>query len=147
MTGGAPLPARLPKVVAERIRRHCEEQYPREACGAIFGSGDGDSAAWEIVEVSAAPNEHEDDQRRRYLIPPAFQLEAEHAARAKGLDVVGFYHSHPDHPGLPSEYDRAHAWVGYLYVICAVAQGRSAELNGFTLDEPGGKFLGVELRG
>jgi proteasome lid subunit RPN8/RPN11 len=126
--------------VEEQLRLHCQAHYPDEACGAILGEGDGTIAPWQVTELRPAPNDHGDDHRRRYLVPPAFQLQAEHHARATGQDVLGYYHSHPDHPAQPSEYDRSHAWFGYLYLICAVAQGRSTALSGFTLVEEGGAF-------
>jgi proteasome lid subunit RPN8/RPN11 len=134
----------LPAKVEVLLRRHCEQQYPNEACGALFGQGDGISSPWAVTELSAAPNEHGDDQRRRYLVPPDFQLQAERHALATDQEVLGYYHSHPDHPAQPSEYDRVHAWQGYLYLICSVQQGRSTDLNAFTLDEQGGVFLVVE---
>jgi len=141
-----PVLSRLSEAVEEMLRRHCEEQYPNEACGALFGHGDGTTEAWVVTGIGAAPNEHGDDHRRRYLVPPEFQLEAERHARATNQEVLGYYHSHPDHPALPSEYDRSHAWSGYLYLICAVRRGRSAELNAFTLEEQDGTFRDVELR-
>jgi proteasome lid subunit RPN8/RPN11 len=144
MTGPAMI--RLPQAVEAQLRRHCQEQYPNEACGALFGQGDGSFEAWTVAGISAAPNEHGDDHKRRYLVPPDFQLQAERHAQATGQEVLGYYHSHPDHPAQPSEYDRVHAWAGYLYLICAVRQGTSGELNGFTLEEQGGAFLPVEVR-
>jgi proteasome lid subunit RPN8/RPN11 len=134
----------LPGPVEQQLRRHCQEQYPLEACGALFGQGDGDASPWVVTEISAAPNEHGADRKRRYLIPPEFQLRAEQHARATDQEVLGYYHSHPDHPAQPSEYDRSHAWSGYLYLICAVRRGQSAELNAFTLDGQGGAFVPVQ---
>lgn len=132
------------RVVVE-ICRLCEQAYPLEACGAILGKGDGSIEPWVVLGVRAAPNRHGDDQRRRYLVPPEFQVQVEHEALARGQDVIGYYHSHPDHPGQPSEYDRAHAWFGYLYAICAVAQGAARDLNAFTLDGEGGAFQPVDI--
>ena len=83
--------------------------------------------------------------KRRYLVPPEFQFQAELHARATGQEVLGYYHSHPDHPAQPSEYDRVHAWPGYLYLICAVSQGRATDLNAFTLEGEGGAFLAVAV--
>jgi len=134
---------KLPAPVEAQLRRHCEEQFPNEACGALFGQGDGATSPWTVTEISAAPNEHGEDQKRRYLVPPDFQLKAEKHAQATDQEVLGYYHSHPDHPAQPSEYDRAHAWFGYLYLICSVQQGRSTDLNAFTLDEQGGAFVAV----
>jgi proteasome lid subunit RPN8/RPN11 len=136
----------LPAPVEEQLRRVCEEQYPHEACGALFGEGDGSSAPWRVTELRSAPNEHEDDRARRYLVPPEFQLQAERHAQATDQEVLGYFHSHPDHPAQPSEYDRSHAWLGYLYLICSVQKGRATELNAFALEEQGGRFGEVEVR-
>ena len=148
LDGALPWPTmhRLPAEVEAQLRQHCEAQYPLEACGALFGQGDGTGAAWTVTGLRAAPNEHGGDHARRYLVPPDFQLQAERHAQATGQEVLGYYHSHPDHPAQPSEYDRAHAWFGYLYLICAVDQGRSAALNAFTLDAQGGAFVAVQVR-
>lgn len=126
------------------IRRHSEEQYPLEACGALLGriEGRGD---WHIFQAAPAPNQHAEDQRRRYQIPPEFQLQMELRARSVGGEVVGYYHSHPDHPARPSEYDRAHAWPGYVYIICSAARGRAETVAAFCLDGPEGSFLPVAI--
>jgi proteasome lid subunit RPN8/RPN11 len=137
---------RLSEALEQQLRRHGEEQYPNEACGALLGAGDGTTSAWRVTEIRAAPNEHADDLRRRYLVPPAFQLQLEKHARATGQDVIGYYHSHPDHPAHPSEYDRAHAWCGYLYLICAVQQGRATDLNAFALEDQNGAVLDVHVQ-
>ncbi len=136
---------RLPAEVEVEIRLQCERAYPLEACGAIFGRGDGDSEAWTVLAIRSAPNQHGDDQRRRYLVPPEFQMAAEKDARQRNQDVIGYFHSHPDHPAEPSEYDRVHAWVGYLYAICAVAQGKSTDLNAFALAREGGVFRSIAI--
>lgn len=128
-----------------RLRRHCEQQYPSEACGALLGSGDGTSQPWVITELRPAPNAHGGDRRGRYLVAPEVQLEAEKHARATGQAVVGYYHSHPNQPARPSEYDRAWAWRGYLYVICSVRAGQATELAAFTLVASGGHFVEVEV--
>jgi proteasome lid subunit RPN8/RPN11 len=127
----------LPPVIEAELCRHCEEEYPREACGALIGTGDGQNEPWRVEEIRPAPNAHGGDHRRRYLIPPEFQLQAEKYARETGRDVVGFYHSHPDHKADPSEYDRTHAWAGYLYLICSVRDRKSAELRRLVLAPTG----------
>ena len=136
----------LPPALETQIRRHSESQYPHEACGAVLGSGDGVTSSWLATDVLPSPNEHDDDRTRRYLIPPEFQFRAEQRAREMNQDVVGYYHSHPDHPALPSEYDRVHAWAGYVYIICSVEKGRSADVGAFALDEQGGQFQPVGIR-
>jgi proteasome lid subunit RPN8/RPN11 len=141
-----PLPVSLTVELRDVLRASCAAAYPLEACGAILGTGDGVTTAWHVTHLEAAPNEHGDDQRRRYLVPPEFQLRAEKLARTRGEDVIGYYHSHPDHPAQPSEYDRSHAWYGYLYIICAVAHGVAGDVNSFTLNQDQGVFLDVPVR-
>lgn len=125
------------------MRAHGEAAYPNEACGALVGTGNGTTEAWRVVRAEPAPNEFDGGHRNRYLVSPAFQAQAEQRALADGLDVIGFYHSHPDHLAQPSEYDRAHAWPGYAYRVYAVHAGRALEGNTFTLDAPDGTFLPV----
>lgn len=136
---------RLTADVEAEIRLQCERAYPLEACGAIFGQGDGEGEPWTVLAIRPAPNQHGDDQRRRYLVPPEFQLLAEQTARRQNQDVIGYFHSHPDHPAQPSEYDRVHAWAGYLYAICAVSQGKATDLNAFALEQQGGAFRPVPI--
>jgi proteasome lid subunit RPN8/RPN11 len=132
----------LPPAIETELRRHCEEEYPHEACGALIGTGDGENQPWRVEEIRRAPNAHGDDHARRYLIPPAFQLHVEKYARQIGREVIGFYHSHPDHKADPSEYDRTHAWAGYLYLICSVRDRKSAEFRTLAL-APTGFFVDV----
>jgi proteasome lid subunit RPN8/RPN11 len=130
---------------AAAMRAHAEATYPDEACGAIFGTGDGASEPWAIDHTEPAPNDHDGDHRVRYLVSPAFQAAAERRALASGLDVIGFYHSHPEDLARPSEYDRSHAWVGYVYPIFSVRSGRAVDVNAFTLSEQDGIFLPVPI--
>ena len=125
------------------MRAHGEAAYPHEACGALIGSGDGESAPWRLVRAEPAPNEFDGGHHNRYLVSPAFQVEAERRALADGLDVIGFYHSHPDDLARPSEYDRSHAWAGYAYRVYSVRGGQAVEGNTFTLEAPGGTFQPV----
>jgi proteasome lid subunit RPN8/RPN11 len=125
-----------PAIEAE-IRRHCEAQYPHEACGALIGSGDGETQPWRVEEIRTATNAHGEDHARRYLIPPEFQVQVEKYARETERDVIGYYHSHPDHKSDPSEYDRVHAWPGYLYLIFSVWDGKSADYRALALASDG----------
>lgn len=135
----------IPAEAESAMRRHAEATYPYEACGAIFGTGDGAGEPWRVTSVEPAPNEHEDDQHRRYLVSPVFQAQAERRALAAGLDVIGWYHSHPEDLARPSEYDRSHAWAGYAYLVHSVRAGRAVDVNAFTLDRPGGTFIPVAI--
>jgi proteasome lid subunit RPN8/RPN11 len=114
------------------IRAHGEETYPHECCGALLGrAADG---AWSVVESVRAGNTRTDSAHNRYQIAPIELVKIEREARRKGLDIAGFYHSHPDHPAQWSQTDFAEAhWLGCCYVITEVAQGKAAVTNSFLL--------------
>ena len=101
--------------VEAAIRRHGEDTYPHECCGALVGAGDRINAA------VALPNTTEEGPRRRFLVRPSDYRMAEQQAGAQGGELLGFYHSHPDHPARPSQFDLDHAWPNFAYVIVAVA--------------------------
>ena len=105
--------------VDEAIRRHGEETYPHESCGALVGRGDG------VTDAVALPNTTEEGPRRRFLVRPSDYRLAEQRATELGGELLGFYHSHPDHPAKPSQYDLDHAWPTFAYVIVSVASGKS----------------------
>jgi proteasome lid subunit RPN8/RPN11 len=112
--------------VAREIRRHGEETYPHECCGALVGS------AGRATATVALPNTTEEGPRRRFLVRPSDYRLAEQRAQELGGELLGFYHSHPDHPARPSQYDLDHAWPTFAYIIVAVAgaaavPGRSGE--------------------
>jgi proteasome lid subunit RPN8/RPN11 len=104
---------------------------PRESCGLLIGRRDGGRV--DVVEVRAARNLNDARPNDRYELDPVDQLAAEEEARRLGLEVVGVWHSHPDHPALPSETDRAHAWSGWSYVIVSVAGGKAREVRSWRL--------------
>lgn len=81
-----------------------------------------------------------ESERNRFLIDPREQMRVEKDARARGLDVVGYYHSHPDHPARPSNYDREHAWPWYSYIILSVVKGEPADLTSWVLTESREQF-------
>jgi proteasome lid subunit RPN8/RPN11 len=112
--------------------------YPDEGCGVLIGRLHEQRA--EIVAATHARNLNTERSRDRYVLDPDDFLRAERDARASGLDVLGFWHSHPDHPAHPSQYDTDHAWVDYVYVICKTTAEGTADINAFTLDGEGGDF-------
>ena len=130
---------KLPRALAQGIRDHGRETYPHECCGFLVGR------AGEVVELLRASNAREDSPSNRYVIPPIEFVRAQRDADARGLDIVGFYHSHPDHPARPSAFDREHAWPGYAYLIVAVAHGVPDELRGFRFDAPDEPFAEIAL--
>jgi proteasome lid subunit RPN8/RPN11 len=109
--------------VDQSIRRHGEETYPHECCGALVGRGDG------ATDAVALPNTTEEGPRRRFLVRPSDYRLAEQRATELGGELLGFYHSHPDHPAKPSQYDLDHAWPTFAYVIVAVAAGASQAMT------------------
>ena len=105
----------LAAAVEDAIRRHGEETYPHECCGALVGR-DG-----RVEAAVALPNTTDEGPRRRFLVRPSDYRQAEQRARELGGELLGFYHSHPDHPARPSQYDLDHAWPTFSYVIVSVA--------------------------
>jgi len=101
--------------VDEAIRAHGQETYPHECCGALVGRDD------RVDAIVALPNTTEEGPRRRFLVRPSDYREAERRASELGGELLGFYHSHPDHPARPSQYDLDHAWPTFAYIIVAVS--------------------------
>ena len=116
----------------ESLRKHGEQKYPHECCGVLLGrSVDGVNEVEEIVE---AGNTRTDSAHNRYQIAPVELIRIQRQARAKALDIVGFYHSHPDHPAQWSVTDIAEAhWLGCSYIITSVAKGKADVTNSFLL--------------
>ena len=123
---------RMPRAVYESLRKHGEETYPHECCGALLGRSTGDG--WTVSEAVRAGNTRTDSAHNRYHIAPVELVRIQRQARQKGLEIAGFYHSHPDHPAQWSATDLAEAhWLGCSYVITEVAQGKAAVTNSFFL--------------
>ncbi len=116
----------------DEIRRHGEETYPHECCGILLGTADGTVRT--VLTAIRCSNTRTDSPHNRYHIDPRELLRAQREAHERGIDIVGFYHSHPDHPPRWSQTDfnEAH-WIGCSYVITSVEQGRAAVTNSFAL--------------
>ena len=125
---------RLGSGVLDAIQQHGRETYPHECCGALVGR-DG-----EVVTAAALPNTTEEGPRRRFLVRPSDYRDAERAASDAGLDLLGFYHSHPDHPARPSQYDLDHAWPFFSYVIISVASGEPGDVRSWKLRDDRSAF-------
>lgn len=122
----------MTQAVYDAIRAHGEATYPLECCGALLGMPSPEG--WWVAEVVRAGNTWADSAQNRYKIDPAELVKIERAAREKGMDIAGFYHSHPDHPAQWSVTDFAEAhWLGCSYVITAVAHGQATVTNSFRL--------------
>jgi proteasome lid subunit RPN8/RPN11 len=122
---------RIREQVAKRIRDHGVETYPNECCGALLGSEkDGHR---DVVEILPLKNQRNDSPRNRFSITPDDVRDADAAAQRSGLELLGWYHSHPDAPARPSEFDREHAWPWYSYVIVSVQSHEPKDMNSWRL--------------
>jgi len=116
----------------EAIRRHGEQTYPHECCGVLLGSFDDQARA--ITKTIRCGNTRSDSPQNRYHIAPQELVRVQRQAREAGLEIVGFYHSHPDHPARWSQTDFAEAhWIGCSYVITSVERGQAKITNSFLL--------------
>jgi proteasome lid subunit RPN8/RPN11 len=120
--------------VDSTIRAHGCETYPHECCGALIGTGGS------VSDVVALPNTTEEGPRRRFLVRPSDYREAERRAAELGAELLGFYHSHPDHPARPSQYDLDHAWPTFAYIIVAVASGIAGDMTVWFLKDDRSSF-------
>src|SRR5579862_6804233 len=119
----------------EALRAHGEETYPNECCGVLLGKNNGVEGN-DVRQIVRAGNTRIDSAHNRYNIAPQELVKIQRQARALGLDIVGFYHSHPDHPARWSRTDFAEAhWLGCSYIITSVEQGKAATTNSFLLAE------------
>jgi proteasome lid subunit RPN8/RPN11 len=126
---------RLNEQVYHAIRRHGEETYPHECCGVLLGRASSSAGSVNNVEDAVrAGNTRTDSAHNRYNIAPQELVKIQRQGREHGLDIVGFYHSHPDHPAQWSKTDFAEAhWLGCSYVITAVEKGVAKLTNSFLL--------------
>lgn len=132
---------KLPADARAAIAKHAEDTFPEECCGAMLGhlgEDGGDNRA--IVEIMRIENTKGENRERRFLIDPMEVMRAEKMAKQKGLDVVGIYHSHPDHPSRPSDFDRDHAMPFWSYVIVSCMQGVSKTIQSWQLREDRSQF-------
>ncbi|MGA2989906.1 MAG: M67 family metallopeptidase [Candidatus Korobacteraceae bacterium] len=139
---------KIPSLAFDELRRHGEQAYPHECCGVLLGeiNGDGVRAVREAVRCQ---NTRLDSPQNRYHIDPRELVRIQRQARERQLDIIGFYHSHPDHPAQWSATDLAEAhWIGCSYVITSVEQGRAARTNSFELagEEERKQFLDEEIK-
>ena len=116
------------------IRQHGQETYPHECCGALVGR-DGF-----VTAIVALPNTTDEGPRRRFMVRPSDYQLAERRATELGGELLGFYHSHPDHPARPSQYDLDHAWPTFAYIIVAVASRVAEAMTVWYLLEDRSRF-------
>ncbi len=116
------------------IASHGKRDYPHECCGLLLGNftSTGIKVISEVYPISNAREEQ--SKRNRFLIRPEELMQGERYASLRSLDVVGFYHSHPDHPAAPSQYDLDHAWPVYSYVIVSVSAGTAGDIRSWEME-------------
>lgn len=133
---------RITQAALDEIRRHGEEGYPHEICGVMIGPRGGRGR---VTEAHRARNIIVDRARDRYEIDPRDQIRIEREADQRGMDVVGYYHSHPDHPAQASATDAQRSWAGVIYLIVAVNEGRAVDQNAFAAERDGGPMRSEAL--
>lgn len=134
---------RISKELARRIEEHGRQTYPEECCGILLGSSEGDERV--VRDVAELDNRQEENRRSRFLVTPKQYLQAERTAGEKGMQLLGFYHSHPDHPAIPSEFDREHALPWFTYIVLSVAHGEARVLTAWLLSESRDRFIETAL--
>lgn len=143
----------LPEEVRRHIRAHARVAYPDECCGVLLGRVDGTDAAdtpppravTRVVRAIRSENARTEERNRRYLIPPDALRRIDADARAAGCEIVGFYHSHPDHAPEPSAFDREHAWPWYAYVIIGAAPDAVGPIRAWRLRDDRSGFAEEDL--
>jgi proteasome lid subunit RPN8/RPN11 len=119
--------------LVRRIESHGAETYPHECCGALLGR-EG-SGSREILDLLPLANQRNDSPRNRFEVTADDVRLAEKTAREKRLELIGWYHSHPDHPARPSDFDREHAWPWYSYIIVSVHRQKPREMTSWRLHD------------
>ena len=137
-------PVRIRDIVFQQIEGHAEKTYPEECCGVMLGRETGDER--EIQETIEIDNSQDANRRRRFLVSPEQYRKAERQAAERNLELLGFYHSHPDHPAAPSAFDTEHALPWFTYVIVSVAKGKADSATAWVLEEDRARFAEQSLR-
>ena len=132
----------IARSVLAAIRAEACRAYPQEGCGALLGPAPGD-----VSETIPLPNGEADKPRTRFAVSPRDYVAVEEWAEAHGLRLLGFWHSHPDHPARPSATDRQFAWEGLLTVVVAVARGEAGAITAWEVAGPDAPFRELQVRG
>ena len=133
----------IPRALVRAMEAHGREGFPEEVCGFLIGSAEEPRR---VVEIRRAKNIAAENRGRRYRIDPLELLHADDNARNEGLDLIGIYHTHPNHPAVPSEYDRSRAASWYTYVILGVQDREPRELTAWRFGESAQRFDPEEIR-
>lgn len=126
------------KIIAQ-MKDYAEQDYPNECGGMLIGRFDSDGTK-EVLETFPLENAREDSRHNRVLILPKDVLRAERYAGEQKLDVVGYYHSHPNHPAVPSQYDLDHALPVWSYVIVSVMNGKATDIRSWVMENDRSRF-------
>jgi len=127
----------VPTGVVKNIEAHARETFPEECCGVLYGHAEEPR---HVVEAHPMKNVAEENRTRRYLIDPLDLLHADAAARSMNLDLIGIYHSHPNHPAEPSEFDRSRAASWYSYLILSIVDRHPKDLTAWRFDDSANVF-------
>ncbi len=124
---------KITRQLYEALRQHGEETYPQECCGVLLGQAE--DGVRTVTSIARAGNTRTDSAHNRYSIDPKELIRIQREGRERGEDIIGFYHSHPDHPARWSATDLAEAhWYGCSYVITSVEKGKAVTTNSFELE-------------
>ena len=135
----------LAEELLKQIHAHGESAYPKEGAGFLLGTDDGDER--NVTEIFTTENAREDEARHnRYLVTPEDYLKAEITADRLGLSLIGVFHSHPDHPNQPSEFDREWAQPFFSYIITSVNKGKAVESRSWRLVEDRSRFVEEKIQ-
>jgi proteasome lid subunit RPN8/RPN11 len=127
------------KELLDKLIEHAQKSYPYESCGILVGQ------PGKIMDVNFVENKIMERKRDRYEIDPGDFLKVDKLTREKGQEIIGFYHSHPDHPALPSDFDIEHAWPEYIYIIISVVNGNKHNVKAWKLFPDNKKIKEEEL--
>lgn len=136
----------IPEEILNDIRAYSQATYPEECCGILVGRKEGDNRI--ITEAHRARNVSEEPRHERYLIDEKKHIEVDKATRGRPVDIMGFYHSHPDYPSHPSGHDtETAAWPGYSYLIVSVEKGRVASIQSWIMPDGSDTFVEEDMAG
>jgi len=136
----------LPPEAEQYILQQLEADFPNEGCGFFYGTEENEGQLRHVLLAEAVINSKEGDQRRRFEISPLDYMKAEKKALELGLNLLGIYHSHPNHPAIPSIHDLKQAVPYFSYIILSVQEGQAAELTSWRLNEERGEFEAEEVK-
>jgi proteasome lid subunit RPN8/RPN11 len=125
-----------------KIQAHAEENFPEECCGALIGT----SGPSQIIEARRVRNTNFGSRNRRYNIDPLEYMKIEEEVEEEGLEILGIYHSHPDHPSRPSEFDLNNALPNFSYLIYSIYNGEGKKLTSWRLTPSRQEFIEEQIK-